>query len=84
VAIRLARNLTGPDALIAGEYFVDIFKTDIGQPFTAYVACSCGTVSPLSDKHVVQKGGAVVPAFKCPQCALNDWLHLEGFGEPTP
>ena len=83
MALRLRRNLTGPDALEPGEYFVDVLKADIGAAFTVYVACECGARSVLPPSHVVQKGGAVVPALRCASCGSNQFLLLEGFGEPT-
>lgn len=86
MGVRFKRNLTGREALAPGEYFTDYLRHQIDQMCTCYVCCpSCGGIDALSDKHVVQKSGAVVPGWKCPTatCAFFEFITLEGFGEPV-
>lgn len=85
MGLRFARNLTSKDALEPGEYFTDYLRHPIGGLYTVYLRCKCGCVGALTDKHVVQEGGKVVPAWKCTSetCGVFEFVELEAFGEPV-
>jgi hypothetical protein len=78
---RLNRNLTGEDAIQAGEYASIPDEHIAGTMITVVVACpQCGAKKRLDHQHVVDRTtGNVTPAVRCGTCTFFDWLQLEGW-----
>lgn len=86
MGIRLQRQLASREALTPGQFFTDVLNHAPGQLCLVYVCCpGCGGVDTLSPDHVVERGGRVVPAWKCPTatCPIHEWLELDSYGEPV-
>ena len=85
MGVRLQRHLGTRDDLSPGQFCVDVLNHAPGQMCIVHIACpGCGGVDALSPDHVIERGGKVVPAWKCPTetCAFHDWIELESYGEP--
>lgn len=75
MGLRLARSLASRPQ--PGEY------TTVGLGFPdakALVCCkACGGLDVLTDGHVIDRGGRVTPAWRCPSCPEVMWLELDSW-----
>lgn len=80
---RLNRNLTGPDALQAGEYATTVKPHITATMITVTICCPvCSGKKQLAHNHVIdRRTGDVTPAVKCPSCPFFDWIQLVGWAE---
>lgn len=82
---RLQRHL-GPIATMdPGQWTSDPARHRTGTMITVFVGCpACGGVHEL-EAHRVQQGGAVLGAWTCPTatCSFQEFIDLEGWGEPA-
>ena len=77
MGVRLRQNLGDVSALEPGEYTARV------APLVGKVALrcpGCGALDTLADKHVIDRGGRVTPAYRCPTatCSFWEWLELDG------
>lgn len=84
MGLRLQRHLGTRDGLLPGQFCTDFLKHAPGRMCLVHVCCpGCGGIDALSPDHLVERGGQVSPAWKCPTatCPFWEWLVLESFGE---
>lgn len=77
MGLRLNRNTGTAANLSPGEWCVDDHVT---------ISCpACGGIAWLDDRHYVDHGGLVTPAFACPTetCSFFEWITLGGYGEAS-